>query len=70
VRTQVCDLRTRGKYFLADTDDPDHWRRQAIEARRVAQMLSDRTAQQHLLECAKYYDRLALLGAKTPITWS
>ena len=53
---------------MATTDDPEHWRQRAEEARRMAQTLSDRTGQQFLLECAKAYDLLALLAARGPIT--
>jgi hypothetical protein len=43
-------------------NDPEHWRRRAKEARRVAEQLDDPTAKQTMLEIAQSYERLAVLA--------
>ena len=45
-------------------DDPAHWRKRAAEARRVAEGLSSPQARVHMLECARAYDRLAVLAER------
>jgi hypothetical protein len=46
-------------------DDPAYWRKRAADARRVAERLSSAQARVHMIECARAYDRLAVLAEKT-----
>ena len=43
-------------------NDPEHWLARAKEARRVADYLTNPTAREHMLNCAKSYDRIAELA--------
>jgi hypothetical protein len=45
--------------------DAAYWRNRAGEARRVAETLTSRQARAHMIECARAYERLALLAEKT-----
>ena len=45
-------------------DDAAYWRNRAAEARRVAETLSSPEARAHMIECARAYERLALLAEK------
>ena len=40
-------------------DDPKHWRDRALEARRVAGLMTDGVAKELMLEVALGYERLA-----------
>ena len=48
-------------------DDPQHWRRRADEARRVADMLADQPSKETMREIARSYDRIAEVAEKRPI---
>lgn len=45
---------------------PEYWRAKAEEARAVADILANPAARQHMLSCAKSYDRLAELAEHAP----
>lgn len=49
------------------TNDPKHWRDKAEEARAVAAQLRSEQARQHLIACAKAYERLAKLAEEAPL---
>ena len=49
--------------FLAH-DTAQHWRERATEVRRLADMLHGETERQHMLSCARMYDRLAEMADK------
>ena len=44
-------------------DDPQHWRRRAEEARRVADQLDDPVAKKTMMDIALSYEQLAALAA-------
>jgi hypothetical protein len=46
-------------------DDPEHWRRRAEEAQRIAEQLDDPVAKETMRDIARSYEQLAILaGAK------
>jgi hypothetical protein len=45
-------------------DDPQHWQKRAVEARRIAGQLNDLVARRTMEEIAVSYERLAVLAAK------
>ena len=52
--------------FMA-TNDPKHWKDLALDARRVAENLTDPKAREHMIACAEAYERLAKLAENHPI---
>ena len=51
-------------------DDAAYWRHRAAEARRVAETLKSPEACAHMIECARAYERLALLAEKPAVARS
>jgi len=49
------------------TNDPKHWKDLALDARRVAENLTDPKAREHMIACAEAYERLAKLAENHPI---
>ena len=43
-------------------DDPEHWRRRAEEAQRIADQLDDPVAKKTMRDIARSYEQLALLA--------
>lgn len=52
-------------YMVAN--DPKHWKDLAIEARRMAERLTDPKAREHMIASAEAYERLAKLAENHPI---
>ena len=48
-------------------NDPEHWRRRAIEARRIAQSLNDHAAKETMQEIARSYERIAEIAERKAI---
>lgn len=45
-------------------DDPEHWRRRAEEAQRIADKLDDPVAKETMRDIARSYEQLATLAEK------
>jgi len=45
-------------------DDPEHWRRRAKEAQRIADQLDDPVAKETMRDIARSYEHLATLAEK------
>jgi hypothetical protein len=52
----------KGMAERSTVDDPQHWRRRAQEARRIAEQLDDPAARTTMQEIAVSYERLAELA--------
>jgi hypothetical protein len=52
-------------YMVAN--DSKHWKDLALDARRMAEYLTDPKAREHMIACAEAYERLANLAKKHPI---
>ena len=48
-------------------NDPEHWRRRAIEARRIAQSLTIMLRKETMQEIARSYERIAEIAERTAI---
>lgn len=48
-------------------NDPKHWLERAEETRTLAEMLTDTSAREQMMEIAAAYDRMAERAASTPI---
>jgi hypothetical protein len=48
-------------------NDSKHWKDLALDARRMAEYLTDPKAREHMIACAEAYERLANLAKKHPI---
>ena len=54
-----CTLTGALRMPVSVIDDPEHWLARAEEARRMADYLTNATAREHMLNCAKSYERIA-----------
>ena len=58
------DTRLSDPMSLTLTNDPDHWRKRANEARASAEQITDSEAKMTMLSIASDYERLALRAAE------
>jgi hypothetical protein len=49
----------------SSSHNPFNWRERAAEARRIADILTEAIARDHMLSCARAYDQLAELAEKS-----